>query len=119
MAPLRALVAHHARKAGLDAERTADLVLSVNELAANSIQYAGGSGTLRIWHDGPTLICEVSDPGRIPDPLVGRRPPGMAPESSRGLWVINQLCDLVQVRSCDEGTVVRLHVVTDGRRRVP
>ena len=27
-----------------------------------------------------------------------------------GLWLANQLCDLVQVRSSPEGTAVRVHV---------
>ena len=107
---LRAFVAEHARRAGLDADREADLVLSVNELAANSIQYASGWGILRIWRAGDVLLCEVRDDGTITDPLVGRLAPGMSPESSRGLWVVNQLCDLVQVRSSSAGTVVRLHI---------
>ena len=28
----------------------------------------------------------------------------------RGLWIVNQLCDLVQIRSAPSGTVVRVHV---------
>jgi anti-sigma regulatory factor (Ser/Thr protein kinase) len=110
---LRAFVSTHGDRAGLDPERTADLVLSVNELASNSIQYGGGSGQLSIWQSDEVLLCEVRDGGYISDPLVGRKAPGMAPESSRGLWVVNQLCDLVQVRSSYEGTVVRLHMSTD------
>ena len=35
----------------------------------------------------------------------------MAPTpAARGLWLANRLCDLVQVRSGEQGTVVRLHV---------
>lgn len=113
---LREFVAHHARMAGLSADGEADLVLSVNEIAANSIQYAGGSGQLRIWRDGDELLCEVRDKGTITDPLVGRMAPGTSPESSRGLWVVNQLCDLVQVRSSSDGTVVRLHLSIRGNR---
>jgi hypothetical protein len=30
-------------------------------------------------------------------------------EGQRGLWLVNQLCDLVQLRSPDDGVVVRLH----------
>jgi anti-sigma regulatory factor (Ser/Thr protein kinase) len=113
---LRALVAERAREAGLNADREADLVLSVNEIAANSIQYAGGSGTLYIWRDDDALVCEVHDKGTITDPLVGRLAPGVSPESSRGLWVVNQLCDLVQVRSSHAGTVVRLRMSLTGHR---
>jgi anti-sigma regulatory factor (Ser/Thr protein kinase) len=107
---LRAMVADGARQAGLSADREADLVLSVNEIAANSIQYGGGSGTLHIWRREGAVVCEIRDEGVITDPLVGRLAPGTSPESSRGLWVVNQLCDLVQVRSSPAGTVVRLHM---------
>jgi anti-sigma regulatory factor (Ser/Thr protein kinase) len=117
LSTLRALVADRARQVGLSADREADLVLSVNEIAANSIQYAGGSGTLNIWRDGGSVVCEIRDKGTITDPLVGRLAPGTSPESSRGLWVVNQLCDLVQVRSSADGTVVRMHMsLTRGRR---
>ena len=33
--------------------------------------------------------------------------------ASRGFWVVNQLCDLVQVRSTPAGSAVRLHMVVD------
>ncbi|MGH9212084.1 MAG: anti-sigma factor RsbA family regulatory protein [Acidimicrobiales bacterium] len=116
LSTVRVLVADQARRAGLGADREADLVLSVNEIAANSIQYGGGSGTLHIWRDESAVVCEIRDAGTISDPLVGRLAPGTSPESSRGLWVVNQLCDLVQVRSSSAGTAVRLHMSLGGRR---
>jgi anti-sigma regulatory factor (Ser/Thr protein kinase) len=101
---VRRLVANQAAAAGLPPERTSDLVLSVNELAANSVSYGGGRGTLRIWRsDDDALVCEVRDEGRICDPLAGRRHPTPAQLSGRGLWLANQLCDLVQVRSLSTG----------------
>jgi hypothetical protein len=56
------------------------------------------------------VICEISDAGSIADPLVGRENPPVDRLGGRGLWMANQLCDLVQVRSGAFGTVVRLHV---------
>jgi hypothetical protein len=50
----------------------------------------------------------VLDAGRVDDPLVGRRPPRPDSDSGRGLWMANQLCDLVQLRSGDGGTAVRV-----------
>jgi anti-sigma regulatory factor (Ser/Thr protein kinase) len=55
-------------------------------------------------------VCEVRDGGQLSDPLVGRRRPSSDQIGGRGLWIANQLCDLVQVRSSDEGAVVRLNV---------
>lgn len=50
------------------------------------------------------------DEGRIEDALVGRARPKLDAPSGRGLWVANQLCDLVQLRSGADGTTVRLHL---------
>jgi anti-sigma regulatory factor (Ser/Thr protein kinase) len=36
-------------------------------------------------------------------------------EGGRGLWLINQLCDLVQLRSSPEGTSVRMSMRLPGR----
>jgi len=107
---LRTLAAHYLGLTGIDRERMDDLVLAINEVATNSVQHAGGHGTLRIWQEGTTVLCEVRDDGYITDPLVGRRTPGFGDEASRGFWVVNQLCDLVQVRSSPAGTVVRMHI---------
>jgi anti-sigma regulatory factor (Ser/Thr protein kinase) len=112
---LRTLAAHYLGLTGLDRERMDDLVLAINEVATNSVQHAGGHGTLRIWQEGKTVLCEVRDDGYITDPLVGRRTPGFGDEASRGFWVVNQLCDLVQVRSSPAGTVVRMHMDVPGR----
>jgi anti-sigma regulatory factor (Ser/Thr protein kinase) len=54
----------------------------------------------------------VRDPGYIAEPLVGRLRPSAAVEGGHGMWLANQLCDLVQVRSSRAGTTVRLIVRT-------
>jgi anti-sigma regulatory factor (Ser/Thr protein kinase) len=110
---LRALRAHVAAAAaalGFGLEQTGDVVLAVDEVATNSYRYGGGGGTLRTWASGGDLVCEVRDGGQLSDPLVGRRRPSSDQIGGRGLWIANQLCDLVQVRSSDEGAVVRLNV---------
>jgi anti-sigma regulatory factor (Ser/Thr protein kinase) len=111
LSAVRGYVGNAAAEIGLDRARTADLVLIVNEVATNSIRHGGGSGVLRIWEDGSSLIAEVSDAGRIEDPLVGRGRPATDRGSGFGLWLANQLCDLVQIRTFPTGSVVRLHVV--------
>ena len=100
----------YARSAGLEQERTAALGLAAHEAAANTGIHGGGDGTARIWHDDSELVCEIADSGRIDDPLVGRRRPPSDEAGARGVWLINQLCDLVELRSGDSGTVVRLHM---------
>jgi anti-sigma regulatory factor (Ser/Thr protein kinase) len=107
---LRALVVAHATGAGVDELRAGDLVLAVHELATNSVRHGGGQGVLRMWHDRDAVICEVRDGGRIVHPLAGRERPDSDQLGGHGLWLINQLCDLVQIRSFATGGVVRLHV---------
>ena len=107
---LRTRVHDVAVRHGLDDEHADDVVLATHEICKNCIRFAGG-GTLSVWIEGDTLICEVADRGRITELLVGRSSPAMDDEGGRGLWLANRLCDLVQIRSTDSGTVVRLHTV--------
>jgi len=105
---IRGLVCEHAVGAGLDRQRTADVVLAVNELASNSMRHADGSGVLRVWGDDVAIHCQVEDAGRLEDPLLGRARPTPTQEYGRGLWLVHQLCDLVQLRSGACGTVARV-----------
>lgn len=109
LAHLRRLVAAHAERAGLEGQRASDLVVAANEIATNSIRHGAGSGVLQVWHgrDG-AVVCDFRDAGRIEDPLVGRVRPRPAQTGGRGIWLANQLCDLVQVRREANGTRVRL-----------
>jgi anti-sigma regulatory factor (Ser/Thr protein kinase) len=109
LAGLRGLVKLRAAGAGLPATRASDLVLAVNEVATNSIRHGGGAGVLRIWQAAGALICEITDAGRIADPLAGRRRPVTGQSGGHGLWLCNQICDLVQLRTFATGSVVRLH----------
>jgi anti-sigma regulatory factor (Ser/Thr protein kinase) len=102
-------VAERAAAAGLPCERSGDLVLAVDEVITNSLTHGGGQGSVSVWRDRDAVICEIRDAGRITDPLVGRRRPAPGAVGGRGLWIANQICELVQVRTVPAGTVVRLH----------
>jgi len=107
---VRRLVRYVGAEAGLDATRIADLVLAADEVASNSVRHGGGGGVLRIWLDEHAVVCEIRDSGRLPDPMAGRRRPRPEQTGGRGLWMANQLCELVQIRSSSAGTTVRLHI---------
>ena len=109
LAGLRMTVARRAIGAGFDRAEAAELVLAVHEAASNSVRHAEGEGTLRMWSDGDVLICELRDTGHNDAPLVGRQRPTVGEPGGRGLWMANQLCDLVQLRTGSSGNVVRLH----------
>ncbi len=102
-------VLEKARQAGVSAERSTDLALAVHEVAANSVLHASGDGVLRVWAEPSALVCEVRDLGQITDSMIGRRSPSVQSPHGRGLWMVNQLCDLVQIRSHPAGTTVRVH----------
>jgi anti-sigma regulatory factor (Ser/Thr protein kinase) len=102
------------REAGIAAPRLADLVLAIHELATNSVRHGGGRGRLRVWRENGTFLCEVADAGHIADPLAGRERVPQGDGGGRGLWLVNQLCDLVQLRSSQAGNVVRVHMSVGG-----
>lgn len=110
---LRAFVARAAADAGLSDERAEDAILAASEVAANSIVHGGGEGLAQAWSERGALHFESRDAGRITDPLVGRTRPTATQANGRGLWMVNQLCDLVQIRSSEAGTVVRLRIELD------
>jgi anti-sigma regulatory factor (Ser/Thr protein kinase) len=114
LAPVRRLVESHARRTGLAADRVADLVLAVNEIAANTLAHTTSGGLLRVWHDQAEMLCHVQDQGWIADPLAGRvkrSPDGRG----HGLFLVNQVCDLVELRTGPGGTTVLMHMSLDGR----
>ena len=95
--------AHH-----LEPGRLLDLLAAVTEAAANSIRHGGGTGTLRTWVEQGELVCEVRDTGNLQDPLAGHLRPRHDQRGGRGLWLIHQLCDIVQIRTNPDGTTVRM-----------
>jgi len=107
LARIRRFVMDRALAAGLTTDRADDLCLAVNELAANSIDHAGGEGMLRMWCEPDRLVVEVSDTGTLLDPMVGRVDPTVDQARGRGLWMVHQLCDLLQIRRTARGTVFR------------
>jgi anti-sigma regulatory factor (Ser/Thr protein kinase) len=108
----RRFVAEAAERAGFEEEPVQDLIVAINELITNSVRHGGGGGLLHVWAEDEALICQVRDRGRIQGRLLGRELP--APEreggGGLGLWLVNQICDLVQVRALDDATVVRVRM---------
>ncbi|MBG0826649.1 sensor histidine kinase [Planomonospora sp. ID67723] len=107
---MRQQVSARATALGLSAELTGRLLLAVNEVAANAVQHGGGSGRIRIWADHAAVGCDVVDPGRMDTPFPGYLPPDPRAEHGHGLWVVRQLCDLLEIRTGQDGTQVRLHL---------
>jgi anti-sigma regulatory factor (Ser/Thr protein kinase) len=105
-----------AERAGVRGERAAGFVIAVNEVATNVLRYGGGHGSIAAWTEPGRLLCDVIDSGPgVDDHFLGHVPPVPDRERGAGLWVARQLCDLIEIRSGRDGTLVRLHLRVHGR----
>ena len=111
LATVRWRVFDWASALGLGSERTEHLVGAVNELTSNSVRHGGGRGELRMWCEERMLLLEVRDRGHISEPLQRRTRPAPGQPTGRGLWLADQLSDLLQIRSGPEGSIVRVHML--------
>lgn len=107
----RAFVERTARNLEMSAAKGIDLVIAASEAAANAIEHGGGSGIGRVWRSGSEVICAIENSsGGIDNLAAGFVTPGWAEERGRGIWMMRQLCEWVDLRSTADGTSVRLHV---------
>ena len=101
LAAIRAVVHRYAIQAGLPEARAIDLTLAVSEVAANTIKHAKSPGSLKIWYDAKGIIT---------DPMAGRRQPSLNALGGHGLWIVNQVCDRVEIHSDETGTTIRMYM---------
>ena len=107
---LRRAIAEDPALASLSAERRSDLVFAVNEATSNAVRHGDATCMTRIWNDGDEVVTEVVSPSAINDVMIGRRRPAADALQGRGMWLINQICDLVELRSGTAGMTLRMHV---------
>ncbi|MEU4568047.1 ATP-binding protein [Micromonospora sp. NPDC023956] len=107
---LRHSVTSCAHATGLAGQRLDDFVLAVNELITNAVRHGGGRGWLRLWRDGNSVLCEVSDHGQgiSAQRLHDRRRPAPDTAGGWGLWLARELSDSMQVETGPAGTTVRI-----------
>jgi serine/threonine-protein kinase RsbW len=107
---LRHAVASRAADAGLAGERLDDFVAAVNELLTNAVRHGGGTGHVQLWREPTAVVCEVTDRGAgMPAGWTSRtgRPAPDEP-GGRGLWLVGELTDAVELKTGDAGTAVRI-----------
>jgi anti-sigma regulatory factor (Ser/Thr protein kinase) len=111
---LRSAVAAHGSELGLSPHRVADLVLAAQELAANAVRHgravAASPGRLRLWREDSRVVCEVTDrgPGMADPANVGREKAAIGASAGRGLWIVRQIADGVDITSGPDGVTVRM-----------
>jgi anti-sigma regulatory factor (Ser/Thr protein kinase) len=114
--PMRAAVAAHAGRLNLSDRIMENLLIVAGEQATNAIRHGGGSGRLRLWRDHDVLYCQVSDDGDgIADTTVGLHAPHHDVQGGRGLWLMRQLADDIDITSSVAGTVITatFHLTAD------
>jgi hypothetical protein len=95
-----------ATTAGLRIDRAIKLAAAVDHVAA-AVAHDSPDVDIRVWTEDAALICEVTDPTTVHDPMVGRGA-GAHSARDRAVRLANELCDLVQVRSGRGGTATRV-----------
>ena len=117
---LRVLVSTQAARAGATAGQVAGLVVVANELATNAVMHGGGWGRLRLWRGTENLVCEVVDSGPgLGDPMfAGAARPSTQAASGRGLWLVRNIADRVEIDSGSGGTAVAARMALRPRRAV-
>lgn len=110
---VRGFVARNAVLARLVPARVDDVVTAVNEIALNAVVHGGGHGCLRCWRDPWQLVFEVDDHGcGQPDQVAAYIRPRREQllDSGLGLWIANQLSDVLEVRG-GPGWRVRIYIL--------
>ena len=109
---LRSAVAAHASELGLTSHRVADLVLAAQELAANAVRHGGAVAAaparLRLCLEDGRFVCQVSDGGSgMADPDgAGTQRADIGASAGRGLWIVRQIADTVDIASGADGVTV-------------
>lgn len=94
-----------------DRDQREDLHLAAAEIAANAFRHGVPPVSARVWADGATVVCTVSDRGTSwGDPFAGFLPAHGFDLShgGMGLWLARKLWDHVDVLPGPGGLTVRL-----------
>jgi anti-sigma regulatory factor (Ser/Thr protein kinase) len=106
---LRSAVAAHGDRLGVNGDRLSDLLLIAHELASNAIIHGGGRGRLRLWGGDGRVHCRVEDRGggfAASAAEAGRQTPAIGAANGRGLWLVRQLADHVEIDTDARGTSI-------------
>ncbi|MBW8817007.1 MULTISPECIES: ATP-binding protein [unclassified Streptomyces] len=114
--------------AGVDPDVSYDLSLALSEACANAVEHGGESGVpdssaayrVTAYLDGEKCRIEVTDSGPGFPPVRPPRPTPMEAENGRGLCLIRELADHVQIgNKPGRGAVVSFDKILKWRKDAP
>jgi serine/threonine-protein kinase RsbW len=114
--------------AGVDPDVSYDLSLALSEACANAVEHGGESGPqdssaayrVTAYLDGEKCRIEVTDSGPGFSPVRPPRPTPMEAENGRGLCLIRELADHVQIgNKPGRGAVVSFDKILKWRKDAP
>ncbi|MEV7731970.1 ATP-binding protein [Streptomyces sp. NPDC088921] len=114
--------------AGVDPDVSYDLSLALSEACANAVEHGGESGVpdssaayrVTAYLDGEKCRIEVTDSGPGFPPVRPPRPTPMEAENGRGLCLIRELADHVQIgNEPGRGAVVSFDKILKWREDAP
>jgi len=93
------------------ADRADDVAIAFTELVANAQQHGDPPILVEAWWDG-RLVIEVSNHGTGLDRegIWKSHPPEPDGVRGRGLWIVRQLVDVVDIRTGGERTMVHVEL---------
>ncbi|MGH8979906.1 MAG: ATP-binding protein, partial [Acidimicrobiales bacterium] len=107
----RALVNEVLGARGMARQTVHDAAVAATELVTNSWQAGATHVEVSCWHlDGEAGVQVDDDGPGLRDPLAGFRRPAPSDERGRGLWMVRQLADAVDIWPHDRGTSVRVRM---------
>lgn len=108
---LRQFIASRADAYGVAGDRAEMLILAVSEVGAYLKNQGPGTAAVRAWEQPGAVVCDFRQPDTsIGDPFLGLRPASLEPGAGDGLWLANQICDWMEIRSGAEGCAIQLQV---------
>jgi hypothetical protein len=108
---LRRFIASHADAHGVTGARAEMLILAVSEVGAYLKNQGPGTAAVRAWEQPGAVVCDFRQPGTsISDPFLGLRPASLEAGAGDGLWLANQICDWMDIRSGADGCAIQLQV---------
>jgi serine/threonine-protein kinase RsbW len=114
--------------AGVDPDVSYDLSLALSEACANAVEHGGESGPqdssaayrVTAYLDGEKCRIEVTDSGPGFPPVRPARPAPVEAENGRGLCLIRELADHVQIgNKPGRGAVVSFDKILKWRKDAP